>query len=326
MKKIVFVLLGLMIIATACKKQQEGVSLVKVALRDKPTSTKGEFKYTRTINRGQKIMIAAKQKKGSKWLKVVLADGETTGYVDKKWIHAGKKELITITKKTRLFDQPDDNAVKRMKLHKGMGGIIVLKKKQNWTKVSVDPYRRGWIKNDAYTVSAGGSEDVKATYEKYIPGIGKCTIQASSTLKGAGNPYSPLNLFDGKKSTTWQEGKDGGGIGEWVEVVLPNPVNVNVSMINGFAVKDKKYKKYGADGDLYVLNNRVKNLRVEYWQAGGMAKKDKVVKLDDLNINLQDVGIFNNVVKLRFIIENVYPGKKWKDTAISEIKLEKVNK
>jgi hypothetical protein len=315
-KKIILLMLCFVfLLGVACKK--EGVSLVNIGLRDVPSDIKGKFNITKGVNRGQVIKILEEQTDGE-WIKVQLPDGVTEGWIQKAYIHKGKKQVIEFTDAAKLYDQPDADSKVKANLPSG-SRAIVLKQKDKWYNVSISYGVDGWVKTGSF--KEGSDAKGEARTEVYIGGIGKSFIEASTTLADSGGyTYTVTNLFDKNPGTTWQVGD--GGVGEWVEITFPQPENISVAMINGFARVDKQFAKYGADGDLYVLNNRVKSLKVEYWDARN-SRQGSTVNFEDEIRDYQDAGVYQNVTRIRFIVDSVYKGQKWNDTALAEIKIEK---
>lgn len=298
-----------------CKK--EGVSLVNAGLRDVPTDKKGAFKWIKDVNRGQIVKIMQEQADGE-WMKVQLSDGETEGWIFKIYVHKGKKQVIEFIDTAKLYDQPDVDSKVRAIMPAGTKAIVI-KQKDKWYNVNVKWGMDGWVKGGNF--KEGTEIKSHARYEVKINGIGLCSVEVSSSLADSGGyTFGVMNLFDKDPGTTWQVGN--GGIGEWVEVSLPQPEAISVAMINGFVKTDKKFVQYGAEGDLYLLNNRVKSLIVEYWNAQNREQKS-TVNFVDMMRDYQDAGFYKNVTKIRFIIDGSYKGQKWNDTALAEIKIEK---
>ena len=316
LKKMIFASLCFaFVFSIACKK--EGVSLVDSGLRSQPTDKRGDFQWIKGVNRGQVVKIL-EEKKDADWVKVQLPDGMTEGWIQKNYIHKGKKEIIEFTQPTKMHDQPDADSKVTAELSAGMK-VIVLKHKDAWNYVSVKWGQEGWVQGGSFT--SGADTKSQARNELYIPGLGKCSVEASSTVEESGGyTYSVTNLFDKNPGTTWQASK--GGVGEWVEVTFPEPVSVNVSIINGFAKVDPKFSEYGASGDLYELNNRVKSLKIE--TTGPDGKNSSTANFEDSVRDFQDAGTYRNVGKIRFIIDSIYKGQKWNDTAIGEISINKI--
>lgn len=139
----------------------------------------------------------------------------------------------------------------------------------------------------------------------------KSVSSSSKTLKSAEilYNYKPENLIDGNMKTCWQESVKGPGIGEWIEFTFNQPINIDMIQIaNGFQDADKKY------GDLYYLNNRVKKARL----CSNMLECIDL-KFDDKKgwskFNLS----FKRVKSIKILITEAYKGKRWDDTAVSEV-------
>lgn len=315
-RKLLYAALSLVLVfSVACKKQ--GVSLVDAGLRNNPTDTKGSFKWLKSVNRGQIVKIMDEDKSGN-WMKVQLADGVTEGWIQKDYIHKGDKEILEITQTTKMRDQPDLDSKVTAELPVGMK-VIVINKKGTWNYVSVKYGQNGWVEGGLIT--SGTDTKSQTKNEIYIAGIGKCNVEASATLAdSSGYSYSVTNLFDKNPGTTWQAEK--GGIGEWIEITFPNTVSISASIINGFAKVDPKFSEYGANGDLYELNNRVKSLKVETWNQDG--QNSATANLEDGVRDYQDVGTYQNITKIRLTIDSVYKGLKWTDTALGEININKL--
>ena len=170
--------------------------------------------------------------------------------------------------------------------------------------------------------------DVERTQESIYDALGaECSFycgcnmgeqKASSTLKQQGKQnYKASNIHDLDFSTTWVEGAEGYGIGEWVEYTLParNPRITELLIANGY-VRTKK---------LWEENSRVKVLDVEV-----NGKPFARIHLADVyalqSVKVPHIGYSDREhlegkapIRIRFIIREVYPGEKYQDTAISEI-------
>ncbi|MCE2732350.1 MAG: hypothetical protein LW821_03185 [Flammeovirgaceae bacterium] len=128
--------------------------------------------------------------------------------------------------------------------------------------------------------------------------------------------YSSEKAHDFDISTAWIEGKSDYGIGEFIEY--------------SFDMSEVKQHQLGIT-KLIVANGYKKNRKT--WQENARVKKMKLyvdnrlfgyVELID-SFEFQTVEINKimlpkeKVMKLRFEIIDVYPGTKYKDTAISEL-------
>ena len=145
------------------------------------------------------------------------------------------------------------------------------------------------------------------------------TVICSSSLAPQGQfTYSADNAADLSYETAWVEGKEGNGIGEWIEYQLPpnNPRITSIIICNGYIRTRQAWE----------ANARVKNLSVSI-----NGHPFTTLHLDDIYAEQTfDVGEIGwkreegtepgtEPIKLRFTILDVYPGSKYSDTAISEI-------
>jgi hypothetical protein len=130
---------------------------------------------------------------------------------------------------------------------------------------------------------------------------------ASSVLKPIGkNHYNPGMMFDGTRETAWVEGDKEDGVGEKLSLHFGRERKlVGLEIVNG----------YDKDQRTWSNNSRVRMLEAT------------AANSPHLSIQLQDVRgpsrvDFNPPIKSSFIelqISEVYPGAKYKDTAISEL-------
>ena len=130
-------------------------------------------------------------------------------------------------------------------------------------------------------------------------------LSASSTLgnQGAYN-YSVNNLNDTDPFTAWVEGEDGYGIGTYLYI----RGNVN-SIYNG----------YQRSPQSWAMNSRVKKFKV---YRNGEALCYLVLKdeMGDQRFELPGFDYNDDQVVYRFEIMEAYPGSKWADVAITEIR------
>lgn len=130
-------------------------------------------------------------------------------------------------------------------------------------------------------------------------------IKASSILKASGNnTYGTSNLSDDNPQTAWVEGRSDYGIGEYIEF---NRAGDDMRIYNG-------YQKNEAS---FYNNSRVKTFKVYLDDnfVGNILLNDKP---GQQNINIAQFGV-ESYETIKLEIKEVYPGKKWKDTAISEL-------
>lgn len=149
-------------------------------------------------------------------------------------------------------------------------------------------------------------------------------ITASSEMAPDGKTtYKAENAHDFEKDTAWIPRKGDYGVGQYLsyEFNFDKEKNYNgrlgvtkILLANGY----KKSKK------LWEANSRVKKIRM---YVNGAPYRDLVL-LDSFEIQTIDIGEImfplGKTTVLKFEILDVYPGKKYKDTAISELVFEGV--
>jgi hypothetical protein len=129
--------------------------------------------------------------------------------------------------------------------------------------------------------------------------IATTSLKSSSTTT-----YGVENLSDDNPQTAWVEGKDDYGIGESIEFCCGG---TSLVIYNGYQKSQTAYSD----------NSRVKTLKVYFDDtfAGYLALNDAP---NAQRFELTEFGV-EDFEKIRLEIDEVYPGKKWKDTAISEL-------
>lgn len=140
--------------------------------------------------------------------------------------------------------------------------------------------------------------------------ISKWSVSSSSTLGNEGKlNYYPSNIKDGKPSTSWVEGVQGSGIGEWVMLTTSNAQKLKgIKIINGYASSMEFYNK----------NNRVRSIMLEF-SDGSFVKKE----LGDTSREWQYLDFKEEILtnSIKITILDVYRGNKYDDTCIAEIDL-----
>lgn len=148
---------------------------------------------------------------------------------------------------------------------------------------------------------------------------------ASSTLKPHGKyTYSVSNIQDLDKRTSWVEGVEGNGIGEYIEIEQKCLVGSSeyktdigfkeLCIVNGYAATEKNWNE----------NNRVKELKMYFNN-----KYVTTIVLEDI-IKQQyiDISKFNLKVqngekaRFKFEINDIYKGTKYNDTCITGLLIE----
>lgn len=140
----------------------------------------------------------------------------------------------------------------------------------------------------------------------------EATSYLTEILKGEIVEYLPSNLSEYNFISSWVEGVAGYGIGEKLSFycVMYNGGPRRFYIINGFFSPDKP--------SLFYDNGRVKSLHIKCFD-----EYDKLVY--ECDKTLEDTGEMQLIefpvrcCKLEFEITDVYPGRKYEDTAITGI-------
>lgn len=151
-------------------------------------------------------------------------------------------------------------------------------------------------------------------------GAGAYVVRTSSFLSSQGkNAYSDKNLKDFNYKTAWVEGVEGYGIGEVIEFDFApdHPRVTSIIIANGYVKSKtawennsrvKKLKMYLNDTP-YAILNLLDKYAEQSFEVSPLGNSDR-----------EDYEKLKNLPpwKLKFEILEVYEGKKYKDTAISE--------
>jgi hypothetical protein len=168
----------------------------------------------------------------------------------------------------------------------------------------------------AFSVSPSPKPSQSAHAPRPRSGTEVCEHTAGFTYCGSsvlapqyGFNYRPSNMTDNRLDTAWVEGQAGDGIGEWVVVEFGRE-----RRFAGFEILNGYHKNV----NLFKANNRVREL--EMVLSSGYRQ---TISLQDASgpqrINAQSGGISATWVQL--MIKSVYPGTKYKDTAITELRI-----
>ena len=153
------------------------------------------------------------------------------------------------------------------------------------------------------------------------------SFEVSSSLKSQGaTSYSKEGMLDGDLRTAWVEGAKGPGIGETITVRPSAAYIERIGLLNG----------YVADESLYYANARIKKLRVEL-ELGENAEPDEKRQVYEVTLpdrsykTLKGRYLFPSIDwvvqhgqgngfidKVKLTILEVYPGRQFEDTAITE--------
>ena len=124
-----------------------------------------------------------------------------------------------------------------------------------------------------------------------------------------GNRYGPINLFDGNPATAWVEGANNQGEGEAFVITLNSEtVPSLLRIMNGYNKSD----------DIFTKNSRVRELII----STSSGEKQRHTLDDTMGWQEVPLDFVEPAQWLEFRIGSVYPGSKYSDTALSEIRVE----
>lgn len=135
-------------------------------------------------------------------------------------------------------------------------------------------------------------------------------LKASSTLAASKvSSYEANNLHDFKLKTAWVDGKEGYGVGEEIEIKFELGEGqlklTHIDIFNGYCKSEATWK----------ANSRVKTFAISI-----NGKEEGKLHLWDTYLGQRfELGSLGGNITLKLKILEVYPGTKYKDTAISEI-------
>lgn len=136
---------------------------------------------------------------------------------------------------------------------------------------------------------------------------------ASSYIDKKGTHGPTKDAVDGSSNTSWQCGGDRYGTGEWLILFNPNASAVRVDKItvyNGF--QSTAYNT--SEKDFYYLNSRVEDFRLEF-DDGSTEHFSLRDSKGAQNFTFES----RDTCYVKFVIESVYAGDKYKDTCVAEV-------
>lgn len=153
-------------------------------------------------------------------------------------------------------------------------------------------------------------------------GAGDYSVKTSSELRSSGKAnYESNNIADSSFKTAWLEGRDGYGIGEYIEFSFApiHPRLTTIIFANGY-IKNKKLWK--ANSRVHKLKMLVNDKPYAIIEMKDVYAKQLITLKEPLGLSERDdLDNFkdNENWIIRFEIMSVYKGDKYSDTAISEI-------
>ena len=182
---------------------------------------------------------------------------------------------------------------------------------------------------DGYTYPKGFDEALSGPWQTisdgcswYCGGMIEVTSASSSLPTSKSGSYAAVNLHDSDVRTAWVEGKEDYGVGESITLKSSGAYIDRIDIWNG----------YQKSPELYTKNSRVKVLKLyindkpsillhlEDTPAVQYFNLEKLIEQTTTSSTSETPSTEQPKPRtLRFEIMEVYPGSKWKDTAISEI-------
>lgn len=138
-------------------------------------------------------------------------------------------------------------------------------------------------------------------------------VRASSTLPAdQWGSYEPRFAIDSSRSTSWVEGAQGAGVGEWLLLTFPQPIAVEYI---DFSIG------YDSSDTIFRANNRIKRVTIVFSDGTRLPARfadrrglQRVSLLNTLNQRIETSS-------LQIVIEEVYPGLRYDDTPLAEIEV-----
>ena len=154
----------------------------------------------------------------------------------------------------------------------------------------------------------GGFPD-PSEIEELVPRFAEASSILMPQIGTAGKDYfAPRKVIDNDWTTCWAEAAGGPGTGEWIRVLwLTKEVPTYVSVLPGWAKSKARWEN----------NPRVKTAEIVL--SNGYRQ---VAHFED-KMQMQMVALNNSEPAewLQIVIQDIYPGKRFEDTSISEIKV-----
>jgi len=154
--------------------------------------------------------------------------------------------------------------------------------------------------------------------DSWYDGGQKVIVSASSTLAGDGkNSYIAANAHDSRTDTAWVEGKKDYGIGQSITFTFDRKsLEHDRFTVRGFSIANGYIK----NKKLWGENSRIKTLKIYVdGKAAALVKLNDVYGFQSVNFSEIKLSRKKNV-SIKFEIVEVYPGSRFADTSISEVR------
>lgn len=146
-------------------------------------------------------------------------------------------------------------------------------------------------------------------------------ISASSIdNESSGNNYYPYQVMDGDLNTSWAEGEDDNGIGEYLVFSIPKGTYISGLVIHtGYCKNSNVFYKNGAPSVIDVYSGE-DGYRVDLNNSEtGYASENYEVARDGIYVRFPSAIVSDG--ELIITIVDVRDGESWDDTNISEIRI-----
>lgn len=251
------------------------------------------------------ISIIDEQKMGFEWTSV----GTSSVFDEVEYFNYSIKQRDGMTFLVLDADIPEEILlavfVNATTWHAGSEILILFgqiqEQKERSGKLYHPSFFLGYVANPNHSNSHILLEDVHLR-----EGLGRGYRDASSSLTEFGKTYDVNNLDSLQSESAWVEGASGDGIGEGFVIVNGRDRKwKSLAIINGFISARNPH--------LYKENGRVKKIKVEGVRSGVSEVLDVI---DTPHPQTVDISFLPYPEDIRVSIADVYPGTKYKDTAI----------
>ena len=152
----------------------------------------------------------------------------------------------------------------------------------------------------------------------YYCAVERVSLTASSTLAPQGtNRYDAARAHDSDLRTAWVEGEKGGGLGKSLTLIVTGSKPTHLTIYNGYQKSPKHYLNNGRVKQFRLLLNGEPKALLTLSDS----RAAQEFEIGNLYLPEYKYGEAPATVTIELEIVAVYPGAKWKDTAISEVVL-----
>ncbi len=166
------------------------------------------------------------------------------------------------------------------------------------------------------SVAAVYDETVAYSYETLIV---KDIESSSHLVSKKGNKYPATNMIDNKLETSWQDGKKGNGIGEYINLYFEDSLINKICIANGNNISEKKYYE----------NCRLCEIEVVFYRKGEQVDRQILSFKDTYTQGYTEFVLANYVQcdQIGITASKVYQGSKYDELCVAELFLERaINK